>query len=277
MFNFIVCDNDVYFLEELKSVINYVASRCNCNRNIFCFNDYDENFWKTSNINFENKIYILDIETPSRSGIDVARIIREKDYKSIIIFVTGYSERYEHSVITNRLSVLGYIDKSNYKDELIDILEKIVTLQIKTENKFSLKYKDITFVIKEEDILFVFSENRKTYIQTEDFKLISPKTMKAFISELDIKLTQTHKACFVNVKRIARIDKKRKMIYFENGIKSNLLSKNYLSKLIKEMNKIISWKTNFSFFLTKKAFFDFTYCKYTKNIIECVLEIYSDS
>ena len=35
------------------------------------------------------KIYLLDIETPSASGIDIARKIRSKDVDSVIIFLTG--------------------------------------------------------------------------------------------------------------------------------------------------------------------------------------------
>ena len=34
-----------------------------------------------------NRIYLLDIETKSASGIDMARIIRKNDLDSIIIFI----------------------------------------------------------------------------------------------------------------------------------------------------------------------------------------------
>ena len=48
------------------------------------------------------RIYILDIETPSRSGIDVAREIRNKDLESVIIFLTGHDEL-GHIILNNDL------------------------------------------------------------------------------------------------------------------------------------------------------------------------------
>ena len=44
--------------------------------------------------------------------------------------------------------------------------------------------------------------------------------------------------CLINIKRISNIDKNDRIIYFNNNDKINLVSKSYLSKIIKELNKI---------------------------------------
>ena len=40
-----------------------------------------KNFYKVMNKEMDNKVYILDIETPNGNGIDIAKKIRSKDFK----------------------------------------------------------------------------------------------------------------------------------------------------------------------------------------------------
>ena len=45
--------------------------------------------------------------------------------------------------------------------------------------------------------------------------------------ELDERFYKTHRACFVNLKRIESVNFKENIIYFENDKKIDLLSRNY--------------------------------------------------
>ena len=63
------------------------------------------------NINNEYfKVYILNQTNISKSGLEVAKYIREKqdDWKSIIIFISNTNE-YKLNILTKRLYVLDYI------------------------------------------------------------------------------------------------------------------------------------------------------------------------
>ena len=60
--------------------------------NTHVYNDYDKKFHEMLESKIPFKIYLLDIETPSGSGIDIARKIRNKDVDSIIIFLTVHEE-----------------------------------------------------------------------------------------------------------------------------------------------------------------------------------------
>ena len=90
MINFIICDDNNKIVDDIKNIISKYMMKNEHNYKTHLFNDYDSNFMKVVNSNLQCKIYILDIETPTRSGIDVARIIREKDVDSMIIFITGH-------------------------------------------------------------------------------------------------------------------------------------------------------------------------------------------
>ena len=74
------------------------------------------------------RIYLLDIETPSASGIDIARKIRKHDIESMIIFITGHEElgdvvlknntmflSFSIPLVPNALSKVFYFSSSSVK------------------------------------------------------------------------------------------------------------------------------------------------------------------
>ena len=85
MINIIICDDNKKDLTRISKIVKSFFN--NIEYKLHLFNDYDDNFNFIVNSNLENKIYILDIEVNERSGIDAARYIRNKDYKSYIIFL----------------------------------------------------------------------------------------------------------------------------------------------------------------------------------------------
>ena len=92
MINFIVCDDNKNILNNVKKIIEKAMMNNDTNYEIHKFDDYDSKFKEIMGKKIPNKIYILDIETPTSSGIDIARKIRNIDYNSIIIFLTAHEE-----------------------------------------------------------------------------------------------------------------------------------------------------------------------------------------
>ena len=90
--NFIVCDDNVMTLKKVERIISRSMMGNKLAYKTHLFNDYNDKFMETLNSSMSNKIYILDIETPTRSGIDIARKIRFNDVNSVIIFLTGHEE-----------------------------------------------------------------------------------------------------------------------------------------------------------------------------------------
>ena len=82
----------------------------NLSYKVHLYSDYNKSFIKMINQNLSNKIYILDIETPSESGINMARKIREKDIDSIIIFLTSHYEL-GPALLDEELMFLTFVSK----------------------------------------------------------------------------------------------------------------------------------------------------------------------
>ena len=92
MINFIICEDNVNDSKSTQQVIAKYMMKNEIDYRIHLYDDYNSDFMKIIEKKLPFKIYILDIETPSGSGIDMARVIRNKDVDSIIIFLTGHDD-----------------------------------------------------------------------------------------------------------------------------------------------------------------------------------------
>lgn len=143
-----------------KNKIKQILEDNNKEDKFLYFSKYDETLNEV--INSKNlKIYLLDIELKNSSidGVNIASEIREKDWKSIIIFFSAYNEK--ESIISLRLNVLTYVSKSdNFETELVetfnsakDILLENNTIKVNINgNEINLYVNDILYIIKEKKL-----------------------------------------------------------------------------------------------------------------------------
>ena len=92
MINVVICDDNEKDLKNIYKAVSAFMKKSNKESKIHTFKDYDKSFYNIMNAKLPFKIYLLDIETPSKSGIDVAREIRKKDIDSVLIFLTAHEE-----------------------------------------------------------------------------------------------------------------------------------------------------------------------------------------
>ena len=92
MINFVVCEDNKIILQKNIDIINKTMFKNNENYRIYQFTNNDKKLQEIIKDDIGYKIYILDIELESVSGIDIARDIRKIDNKSIIIISTTYVE-----------------------------------------------------------------------------------------------------------------------------------------------------------------------------------------
>ena len=124
MIDFIICDDSVKLVNEVVDVINKFMINNNMHYKTYKFFDYDDRFHKLMNNSSNYKVYILDIETPTKSGIDIARKIRAKDKNSVIIFLTGHDEL-GLVVLKSCLNFLTFISKfDDYQTKLTHALKE---------------------------------------------------------------------------------------------------------------------------------------------------------
>ena len=232
MYNVIICDDNAKDRRNVETVVNSFFEKQGIQHRIYSYTDYDEEFSKIIKSSLSHKIYLLDIETPTRSGIDIAREIRMNDVESVILFLTAHEEL-GNVVLKDDLMFLSFINKfDNFEDRLNKCLKK--SLQIyKHKNTIKLSEKNVTYTINLDDIIYITKDSfeRKTIIVTTEGEIKTSKSLNAIIKLLDDRFIQTHRACYINSDKVSNIDKTNKLIKFNNGCKTDLLSDRFKKRV----------------------------------------------
>ena len=233
MINVIICDDNENDKNKIKNIVKNFMNKMRMEFDIYEFNDYNRNFYNIVDKKLPFKIYLLDIETPSASGIDIARNIRKKDVDSVIIFLTGHEEL-GSIVLKNDLMFLSFINKfDDLETRLFNSLTKSLDL-LKHKNVVRFNDKNILYTINIDDILYVTKDSfeRKSIIITDYGEFKIGKTLSQVIEMLDDRFIQTHRACYINNNRKIKVDRTNKIITFDDGTTVDLLSDKYKKELV---------------------------------------------
>ena len=174
MINFIICDDVKQYRDMVEHIVDSYMMKNKIEYKTHVFDDYDSDFVKIVESKLSFKIYILDIETPTKSGIDIARLIRNKDVDSVLIFLTGHQEL-GHVVMKNDFLFLSYINKfDNCEQRLKKSLDKALQM-LKVKSVIRFKDNGVIYTIPQDDILYITRDSieRKCIIVTDysEFKV----------------------------------------------------------------------------------------------------------
>ena len=227
MLRFITCDNDPEALEKTVFAINAIMMPYDLDYKISKFTRYDEEFEKLIRTPGEQKVYILDIELPKVSGLEIASEIRENgDWESMIIFVSAHPEC-KDDIFFSRLMALDFISKYfNYEKRLEESLMKVLDIY-NIKNTLIFNYDYVTYRIPVNKILYIekLTGDKKCLIVTENgkkYEVVS--TLKNLMKKLTTDFYQSHKSCVVNITKISEVDYIDNLITFYNNVQTNLLS-----------------------------------------------------
>lgn len=233
MINFIICDDVKQYRDMAEHVVDSYMMKNKLEYRTHIFNDYNKDFIDIVKSKLSFKVYILDIETPTRSGIDIARIIRAKDINSVLIFLTGHQEL-GHVVMKNDFLFLSYINKfDNCKARLTNSIDKALKMfNIKSVIRF--KDNGIAYTIPQDDILYITrdSVDRKCIIVTDYNEFKVGKTLAELEEMVNGNFIKTHRACLMNTKRILSFSKTQREAIFDNGMTSDLISTRFNGELV---------------------------------------------
>lgn len=233
MINFIICDDNEFFLMELYKIVSEFCLKRNLNYKIHVFKKYDNDFFEIMKKEIENKVYILDIETPTGNGIDIAKKIRSKDLNSFLIFISSYTAKYINKVVISDTMFIGYISKrKNYEEELLKKLKKIFKLGFQ-KNVIRFKDQGIIYTFDMRNILYIEanSKKRRSIIHTNEGTTEVRLTLKKLKQILDYRFEYSHRSCIINHEQIFYVDTIVKIIRFKNGSTIDLLSDNFIKKM----------------------------------------------
>ncbi len=240
MINFILYEDSKETRNRYKKIIRKLMPNKDTYK-IFEIGEYNDEARELLESIKGRKIYLLDVEVPGKTGIDLARSIRNSgDYDSQLILITSHEE-YNSFNYVNRLLALDFISKaSDVEKELHTTLElalnitspkKTLSLDL-PNNSYQIPYDDILYIEKEEN-------NNNCNVVTEDKKYSIRDTISHLYSILedDYRFFKTHRGCIVNLNKITSVDFLNNIIYF-NQDNINLLAKDKKSDLKEKLKNI---------------------------------------
>lgn len=232
MINFILCDDNKFVREINENIITKVTMPYDFSYKIHSFEKYNNELKKIINEPLNIKVYILDLELPNKSGLEIAKEIRKVDWDAVIIILTSHEEL-ELTLLKQKLLIFDFISKfDNYEERLKEAID-IVIKKIKTKKVLSFKSNKELHHIKLNNILYLYkdSASEKTIVVTIEEEYSVREPLSTIVKRLDERFVQTHRACFVNIDKIESVDFKNSIIYLSDDISMDYLSRNYKKNL----------------------------------------------
>ena len=224
MIKFIIIDDELKMIERIKKIITNAIFKYNLSYQFSSHTKYDEELAQEIKDDSFIKIYITDIELKeSKSGIQIAEEIREKDWESTIIFITSHDKMFE-TVYRNIYNIFDFIEKFQ---DMNKRLEKDV-IEIAKHNfdnktfKFSNRNIDFQIYLKSINYIYRDSDERKLVIKTKENEYYLSMNIAEILDKLDSRFLRVHRSCIINKDNITKVNWKKG--YFEvNGDKHNLV------------------------------------------------------
>ena len=232
--NFILYEDNARLRELYKKVIFSFIGSSNCSFKVIELDSYTKDSRNLLCSIDGAKIYILDIEVPGKTGIDLAREIRNSgDWQSPIIIITSHME-FKTVNFTSKLLMLDFI----LKNENIEIRLK-ETLRL--AYGIITKHKCLTFCSNSElykipydDILYIEKNinNNDSFIVTKKSDYLIKDTINNLEKKLkdDPRFFKTHRSCIVNLFNIDNVNFNSGVIFFTNH-QIDLLARDKKKKL----------------------------------------------
>lgn len=233
MIDYVICDDNKEMLKDVDEIINRVMMTTSYNYRVHKF---ERNSGELEQIIEQtgNKIYIIDIEMPGTSGIEIARKIRSHDWNSMIIVLSAHNEL-SYDIFKNRLMILDFVSKfDNYKQELQELLN-IALEGIGKSKNISFQQDNMLYRVPINDIMYIekVGGDKKVVIKTEKENVVLSQSLSIIRKTLDDNFIQTHRSCIVNALKIKKVNFADNEIIFQNGERISYLSKGCKKELRK--------------------------------------------
>lgn len=240
MINFILYEDERKFRDLYYSVIFNYFKESKIAYEVTEISKYTEETAKLLNTVGDNKIYIIDIEVPGKSGLDLAREIRNKgDWNSQIIIVTTHDNLKDYDMLSEMLT-LAFISK--FYDVEKKLTEKIAkAYEIVTSNKmidfqrkgklYKVPLNSILYIEKgyKEDGVVIVTENERYKTNL----LISNVEEKL---EYDPRFFKVNRGCIINLNKVRMYDRDEDIIEFTDTEYVDVISKEKKGELRRRLS-----------------------------------------
>ncbi len=181
-------------------------------------------------------LFILDVEMAGVDGITVAKEIRKKDARALIVFLASHT-RYMADVF--EVVTFDYIQKPITEERLRRLLVKAESYLDMTNQSFSFDYRRRHYSIKSDEIFYFEKQGRQLIIYTRQGNYLTYMNLKELWTKVSERsFAAIHGSFIVNLKYIKTISGDKVLLedgtqlHISRGCRKSFLEKhlNYVKR-----------------------------------------------
>jgi two-component system LytT family response regulator len=111
----------------------------------------------------------LDIEMPGKTGLQLAEILLDRNFKGNVVFTTAYNA---HAIKAFRLSAIDYLLKPIQEDQLIEAVEKLKEEKKNRDNENRLRALSENLHQERNEVLCIPTNNGFEYIPVMEIEYL---------------------------------------------------------------------------------------------------------
>ena len=235
MIDFIIVEDDLYYINESKKIIDKVMMNYDVSYNFIAYDKYRKELINKDDF----KIYIISYKNDS---IDLIKHIREEldDWKSLIIILYKLKEN-KIKIIKENLFIVDYINKrKHFEEKLLRNIQICLKNYDQRPNSLKYTYKNIIYNIEFNKILYIEKEqdNKRCIIYTKNKKYYIPGTLSKIKSLLDNRFIKGSRSYIINTEQISSYDVKSNIITFKSKAKLDCISRDHKKIIINHLRKV---------------------------------------
>lgn len=235
MLNFVVLEDNERHMRLTKEMIDTFMEDKTFESKTYGFSKISPQFVSFVKKNAFNNIYILDFQLSKdggQNGVDAARIIREYDWTSPIIFLSINKEE-AFDIFKARLGILDFVDKMDDPMKNLRQLFKICMQQLQINDTLRLNRPGKTYTINCNHILYIYRDtvDRKSVVVTDKNVIPINVPLHKIRSLLPNEFMYSHKSYIINTDRVSSYDWDEYYVIFDNGSREPLLSRTHKKEL----------------------------------------------
>ena len=200
MYRFALVDDDPVFLSEISGYLKKYSEEFNVSLSVDTFEN-GVRFLESGTLTYD--IVLLDIAMPEKDGMEVARIIREKDENITIIFITTIAQQ---AINGYEVGAKDFIIKPVDYDRFSLRLSRILKHVVAGSKEFAIHTQDGVTKLSLSDIYYVESNQHFSTFHTKKGDLTMRIALKDVEKELSsAQFARCNNSFLVNLKFVTKI------------------------------------------------------------------------
>ena len=193
-----ICDDVIEQLQLQEEILRNITHQLCLNAEVGSFQSGEDLLCEIEQKDSMD-IIMLDIEMGGINGVETARMIREKDSRVILIFISFY-DQYCKEMIS--VQPFAFIDKPVSEKQLEPVMKRALKVLGEKEQIFEYTYKKVPRKILIRKIRYFESDKREINIYSTDgiysfYKKLDEVEMQ--IEKMDVKFLRISKSYLVNM------------------------------------------------------------------------------